>query len=142
SYAQSLAIADLDGDGAPDLAVANAGSNTLSVLRNTGCGELAGADPAHRPTRFGLLGVFPNPFRTALAVRFALPEQRRVDVAVFDVAGRRVCSLANGQAYPAGEHMVVWDRRARNGAAPRAGLYLVHVQAGSEHAVARVILLN
>jgi len=86
--------------------------------------------------------VFPNPFRTALAVRFALPEQRRVDAAVFDVAGRRVRSLVNGQAYTAGEHTAVWDGRAGDGAALREGLYLVHVRAGSEHAVARVILLN
>jgi gliding motility-associated-like protein len=34
SLPQSVAIGDLDGDGKPDLAIANRGSNTVSVLRN------------------------------------------------------------------------------------------------------------
>ena len=33
--AYSVAIGDLDGDGKPDLAVTNSGSNTVSVFRNT-----------------------------------------------------------------------------------------------------------
>ena len=35
SNARSIAIGDINGDGKPDLAVANFGSNTISVLRNT-----------------------------------------------------------------------------------------------------------
>ncbi len=36
SYPYSVAIGDVDGDGKPDLAVANNASSTISVLRNTG----------------------------------------------------------------------------------------------------------
>ncbi len=36
TYPNSVAIGDLDGDGKPDLAIANNSSNTVSVLRNTG----------------------------------------------------------------------------------------------------------
>ena len=40
---QSVVAADLDGDGDMDLAVANASSNTVSILRNSGTGTFAAA---------------------------------------------------------------------------------------------------
>ena len=43
-----LAVADLDGDGLPDLAVAQTGSNAISVLLNTGGGTFAA--PVEHPT--------------------------------------------------------------------------------------------
>ncbi len=36
SIPYSVAIGDIDGDGKPDIAIANASSNTVSILRNTG----------------------------------------------------------------------------------------------------------
>ncbi len=44
SKPQSVAIGDLDGDGKVDLAVANRGDNTVSVLRNTSTGVISYAD--------------------------------------------------------------------------------------------------
>ena len=39
----SVFAADLDGDGKPDLAVANSGSNNVSALKNNGDGTFAAA---------------------------------------------------------------------------------------------------
>src|SRR5262245_63249361 len=52
SFPYSVAVGDFDGDGSPDLAVANIGSNTVSVFLGTGDGTFraarnyaAGPDP-------------------------------------------------------------------------------------------------
>lgn len=41
---RSIAVADVDGDGAPDLVVSNAGTDDVSVLMNDGTGQFSEAD--------------------------------------------------------------------------------------------------
>ena len=44
-----VAVADVNGDGKPDLVVANYGSDTVSVLLNNGNGTFTGPGLHHRP---------------------------------------------------------------------------------------------
>jgi hypothetical protein len=44
-----------------------------------------------------LLGTFPNPTRTRATVRFAVPERQKVTLELYDVLGRRVRTLVNGE---------------------------------------------
>ena len=54
NYPQGLAIGDLDGDGKPDLAIANNSDNTVSLLRNTGSsGTISFATHVDVPTGNG-----------------------------------------------------------------------------------------
>lgn len=87
--------------------------------------------------------VRPNPFRAgeATTLRFSLPESRRVEVAVFDVAGRRVAQLMRGEA-EAGAHEVQWNGRNSSGESAPAGVYFVRVRAGSEEITQKTMLLR
>ncbi len=69
--------------------------------------------------------VYPNPARVA-TVKFALPRQSDVELAVFDLSGRRVATLAKGPL-AAGEHTRTWD-----GSGAGAGVYFVRLRAGAE----------
>ncbi len=81
--------------------------------------------PTERTT---LLPAFPNPFRAATRIRYTLGRPGRVDVAVYDAAGRRVRVLERGRD-DAGSHQVTWDGRDAFGRAVPAGVYFVRMKA-------------
>ena len=70
-----------------------------------------------------------------------LVERRLVDVGVYDLAGRRVATLANGEL-PAGDNMLTWDGRDAQGGTVRGGMYFVRARGAGLNAVRRVLLLN
>jgi len=77
------------------------------------------------PSAVALLPVAPNPVTASARLRYELPEATAVRLQVFDLLGRRVATLANGER-PAGRHEVTW---ADSRLAP--GTYFVRLQAGS-----------
>jgi hypothetical protein len=51
---------------------------------------------------------FPNPFRSNVSIRFALPQAGHVKVDLYNVNGSRIVTLADGEM-PAGENSVQWQ---------------------------------
>ncbi|MFN8178142.1 MAG: FlgD immunoglobulin-like domain containing protein [bacterium] len=84
----------------------------------------------------------PNPFRDATEVVFSLPRPSETHLAVFDVTGRRVRSLAAG-SLALGEHRVRWDGRDEHGRAAAAGFYFLRLDVNDGTSlVQRVLLLR
>lgn len=71
------------------------------------------------------LSLYPNPTSGRTTIAFHTPDAGPVQVAVFDIVGRRVAMLHDG-TLPPGSHRTEW-----NPAAHATGTYLVHVTAGS-----------
>ena len=71
------------------------------------------------------LRASPNPFSARLGIDFVAGEAGRYDVAVYDVAGRRVAALFEGDL-PAGAHHVTWNGRPDHGASTN-GVFFVRV---------------
>jgi hypothetical protein len=61
-----------------------------------------------RPAQFELFPCYPNPFRSSTRIRFQIPEATRVRIDVYDVGGRHVRTLADGE-YPAGLNEVLFS---------------------------------
>src|SRR5262245_3434546 len=119
---------------------APAPSDTIVLIPIPRHGTVLGATqeavelPLYRPT--------PNPFSNGMQMAYAVgPEGARVRISVYDVSGRRVRSLADGEETP-GSHMVAWDGRDDQGLRLRGGVYFAHAQIGRDVKQVRVMFLK
>jgi M6 family metalloprotease-like protein len=98
--------------------------------------------PAEIPSApFRLEYGVPNPFNPSTTIRFSLPERAEASLAVFDITGRLVRTLA-AETLPAGRQTQVWDGRDDRGARVSSGVYLVRLQAGGHVATQKILLLK
>lgn len=74
--------------------------------------------------------IAPNPSRSA-RINFGLPKDARVELAVFDVTGRRVAMIENG-TFKAGTYSRAWDGRTEGGGSASAGLYFYRLKVNNE----------
>ncbi len=74
------------------------------------------------PYEFYLAQNHPNPFNSATAIVFSLPQADRIKLTVFDALGRPVRVLAQGQ-FPAGVNTVLWDGCDELGFRVASGMY-------------------
>jgi hypothetical protein len=84
---------------------------------------------------------YPNPFNPITSIGFALPSRMEVEVAVFDILGRKVVSLAN-QTFEAGRHTIRWDGCDKNGNQTAGGIYFYCIKAGDKTSSRKMILLK
>ncbi len=100
-----------------------------------------GADGAPLPAEVALGANVPNPFNPATRIDFALPQASEIDLAVFDVSGRRVATLASGP-WAAGLHHVIWHGRDSSGRTVASGLYFYRLDADGRTLTRRMLLLK
>jgi len=88
---------------------------------------------------FSIGHAVPNPTSGEASVDFVLGTQATIELAVYDVAGRRIRSLRAG-ALPAGRHVVRWDGRDDAGRATPSGVYFFRLRgAGARVVSSRVV---
>ena len=65
----------------------------------------------------------------------------RLEIAIFDLAGRRVRLLQRGPAEP-GRFQRIWDLRGESGATVNSGAYFVRLQLGRETRMEKLLLIR
>lgn len=94
---------------------------------------------AGAPARLALLGGRPNPFVGATSIAFDLPRAGRVELVIFDVAGRAVKRLLAAEL-PAGRHAVTWDATDDGGRRVSPGVYFSRLRSADGDEGARRVV--
>jgi hypothetical protein len=101
-----------------------------------------GAGAEARPAVAAALSPRPNPFAPRVELPFIVPGDRaRIRVRIFDVGGREVRRLADGN-FPGGAHRISWDGRAEDGAHLAPGVFFARVEIGEDRFVRKVTMLR
>ena len=97
---------------------------------------ITGVEKSSLPLQFALSNNFPNPFNPATTVEFQVPAFGRVSVKVYDLLGRVVATLVDGERAP-GTYKIRWDASTMP-----SGVYFCRMTAGSFVSTRKMVLLK
>jgi hypothetical protein len=108
---------------------------SLEVFDVGGAGVIV-SDPTVRPETFVINGNYPNPFNASTALSFSLPATGQVRIEMFDMMGRLVANLYEGEL-GIGEHRLLW-----NAGTFSSGLYFAKVSSPWGQKTQKMVLLK
>lgn len=97
--------------------------------------------PAARPDSVEVGEATPNPFSDSTSIRFGLPRESQVEVAVYDLLGRKLAVLHDGPT-AAGYYEVSWNGRLPGGKAVRNGMLFLQLRTPERTYTRKVLLLR
>jgi hypothetical protein len=89
------------------------------------------------PSTYLRAATYPNPFGIQATISFSLARPARVTLTVYDVLGRHVATLLDGERAQAGSHEVPWDATGQ-----ASGVYLYRLLADGHVRAGRMLLLR
>ncbi|MEZ4386658.1 MAG: C1 family peptidase [Candidatus Krumholzibacteriia bacterium] len=96
-------------------------------------------EPDLLPAALAVTGVSPNPFNPRTVVQFTVPQAAHVRLRVFDMRGRLVSSLVDGDLAE-GRHSVSWSGTDRGGRPVATGVYLMRLEDGRAVSTRKAVL--
>lgn len=74
------------------------------------------------------LSNFPNPFSNQTTIEYSIPGVAQVTLTIYDVNGKLIASLINGEIQNNGTYSVTWNAKNMNGVDVSSGSYLYELQ--------------
>lgn len=123
----------------PDLITGNHIRDSLTIIKAPKI-TLVDGDRNVLPRSYSITN-YPNPFNPSTKISYTLPQESAVKIVVFDLLGRTVATLADGERKK-GIHTVDWFGRDDKGNNLASGMYVVQLQAGEFVTSSKMLLLR
>jgi pimeloyl-ACP methyl ester carboxylesterase len=89
----------------------------------------------------GISAVAPNPFNPRTVISYRMPRAQRVSLCAFDISGRKVASIFEGNSEQ-GEHTLVWLGQDDSGRRLPSGVYFLRLEAAGVTHVQKIAILK
>ena len=93
------------------------------------------------PMAYDLMQNYPNPFNPSTSIGFTLPESSYVSVNIYDMTGRLVATLVEGNLSE-GVHTVDWNGMDSSGSMVSAGVYIYALETSDMIMTKKMILMK
>jgi hypothetical protein len=111
------------------------------TVQDIGAATAVSADGNNLPRTFELTNNYPNPFNPSTNLQFAVPKQGNITLAVYNVLGQRVRTLADG-VYAPGQYTITWDGKDESGRTLASGIYFARLETGSIALVKKMLMMK
>jgi len=123
-----------DGVSESDLTVTNLIGNSFWNADEFFVGKIVTIDSS--PIEFGIIDCYPNPANGPVRLVFGLPESGAVSVRLFDINGRMIRTILDGQE-KAGFSEVIWNTSDLS-----SGIYMVQLEMSQRKSISKIIVLK
>ena len=121
------------------LVIPNFNGNTVNFLSLTNLSNYE--SEVYIPHYVSLKQNYPNPFNPITTINYQLLNQSDVVITIYDISGRKVRELINGNE-SAGYKSVMWNSRDDYGQMVSGGAYFYNLQTGDYNQTRKMILLK
>jgi hypothetical protein len=94
------------------------------------------------PIAFELSQNYPNPFNPSTTISVSLPYSANLSVIIYDILGREIVRLIDGERKEAGYCSLRWDAKNKNGAMVTSGVYFYRLKADGFVLTKKMLLLR
>ena len=94
------------------------------------------------PAEFKLNRVYPNPFNASTRIEFQVPPQAEVDLAIYDITGRKIWWHHSTGNLNAGLRSLIWQGVDMQNQPAASGVYLLQLQSNGQQISRKLLLMK